>query len=52
MSMIGRTVDAGRVQVDDELGQPGVRRRVGIGAGDEVAPVGVGRAAGPDLLRR
>ncbi len=32
-----------------ELGQPGVGRRVGVGAGDEVAPVGVGRAARPDL---
>ena len=29
---------------------PAWRRRVGVGAGDQVAPVGVGRARGPDLL--
>ena len=49
MSVMGEIVDAGAVQVDDELGQPGVGRGVGVGAGDEVAPVGVGGPAGPDL---
>ena len=33
-----------------ELGEPGVGRRVGVGAGDQVAPVGVARPRGPDLL--
>ena len=43
---------AGGAEVDDQLGQPGVRWRVGIGAGDEVAPVGVDRPARPDLRPR
>jgi hypothetical protein len=42
--------DPGAAQVDHELGQPGVRRGVGIGAGDQVHVVGHRRARRPDLL--
>ncbi len=42
--------DAGRVHVDDELGQSGVLRRVRVGPSDQVAPVREGGAARPHLL--
>jgi hypothetical protein len=42
-------LDARRPHVDDELGQPAVARRRGVGAGDEVAPVGQRCARGPHL---
>lgn len=42
-------LDAGRPHVNDDLGEPLVSRHVGIGPGDQVAPVGCGRPRGPDL---
>ncbi len=42
-------LDAGAVHVDDELGQPCVGWRIRVGPGDQVAPVGMGRAARPHL---
>ena len=39
----GDDADAGRGHVDDELGQALVLGRVGVGAGDEVAPLGLRR---------
>ena len=43
-------LDAGLCHVDDELRQPAWGGGVGVGAGDQVAPVGVGGAGGPHLL--
>ena len=43
MSLIGVIVMPGRAHVDDQLGQALVGRRVGIGAGDQVDPVGRSR---------
>ena len=43
-------LDAGRLHVDDEPGEPLVLGQVGVGAGDDLADVGVLRAGGPHLL--
>ena len=48
----GRTVDARRVQVDDEVGEPAALRDVRIGAGEADREVGDVRPRGPDLLAR
>ncbi len=42
--------DAGRAHVDDQLRQPLVLRGVGVGADDQVDPVGRRRPRVPDLL--
>ena len=46
----GRTVDAGRLHVDEQVGDARVLRRVGIGAARADAPVRAMREAGPHLL--
>ena len=43
-------LDAGRVHVDDQVGQPLVALRVGVGAGEEDAEVGDVRVRRPHLL--
>ena len=43
-------LDAGRVHVDEQVGEPGVALAVGIAARDEDAPVGDVRERRPDLL--
>ncbi len=42
--------DPRRPHVDDQLRQPGMGRRVGVGAGDQVDPVGRRSTRVPDLL--
>lgn len=43
-------LDARAVHVDDEVGQALVLRHVGVGAGEQQAPAGAVRQAGPHLL--
>src|SRR5690349_16358403 len=43
-------LDARRTYVDDEVRDPALLRRVGVGAGETDAPVGELRVARPDLL--
>ena len=43
-------LDAGRVHVDDQVGEAGVALRVGVGAGEEDAEVRDVRVRRPDLL--
>ena len=43
-------LDAGRLHVDDQVGEPGVALRVGVAAREEDAPVGDVRVGRPHLL--
>ena len=48
----GPDLDAGLVHGDEEVGEPPMARRLGVGAAEDEAPVGPLGVRGPDLLAR